>query len=277
MPQEGGPRRVPRCLPAGRSWRATGSSLVGQAVAPGRCPTTSHDHDQVQLDASAGPARPAPASSARLRRRQTTSRSRYRGAITPTPAVLAVWLPPHRRGRGTHRVRTQWTRNAWIPDVHTGHRTPDTGRPDAHTGHWTPVAWTSHGWTLSAHTGHWKPDAWMLAENADRATKARPASGHLGHHPSGRPLDAEACSRGRRLRRSAAQDGSAVRYLPARETPTAVPGSCSVAPSARPRLGALLSSDDYGSSVERDGGGHPLWQVHGGVDGCGRAREWITT
>jgi hypothetical protein len=26
-------------------------------------------------------------------------------------------------------------------------------------------------------------------------------------------------------------------------------------------LGALLSFDDFGSSVERDEGGHPLWQV----------------
>jgi hypothetical protein len=31
-----------------------------------------------------------------------------------------------------------------------------------------------------------------------------------------------------------------------------------VTPPFRPRLGALLSSDDYGSSVERNGGGHPL-------------------
>jgi hypothetical protein len=32
-----------------------------------------------------------------------------------------------------------------------------------------------------------------------------------------------------------------------------------VALTSKPRLGALLSSDDFGSSVERDGGRHPLW------------------
>jgi hypothetical protein len=33
-----------------------------------------------------------------------------------------------------------------------------------------------------------------------------------------------------------------------------------VAPPSKPRLGALLSSDDYGSSVERAAKRHPLWQ-----------------
>jgi hypothetical protein len=33
-----------------------------------------------------------------------------------------------------------------------------------------------------------------------------------------------------------------------------------VAPRSKPRLGALLSSDDYGSSVERTAKLHPLWQ-----------------
>jgi hypothetical protein len=36
-----------------------------------------------------------------------------------------------------------------------------------------------------------------------------------------------------------------------------------VAPRSKPRLGALLSSDDYGSSVERTATLHPLWQCHG--------------
>jgi hypothetical protein len=31
----------------------------------------------------------------------------------------------------------------------------------------------------------------------------------------------------------------------------------------KPRLGALLSSDDYGSSVERTATLHPLWRVLG--------------
>jgi hypothetical protein len=35
-----------------------------------------------------------------------------------------------------------------------------------------------------------------------------------------------------------------------------------VAPRSKPRLGALLSSDDFGSSVERAAHGQVLWQVH---------------
>jgi hypothetical protein len=45
-----------------------------------------------------------------------------------------------------------------------------------------------------------------------------------------------------------------------RETTYRATGACSVAPSARPRLGALLSSDDFGSSVERTAKLHPLWR-----------------
>lgn len=46
-----------------------------------------------------------------------------------------------------------------------------------------------------------------------------------------------------------------------RKTASRTPGSCSVAPAAKPRLGDLLSSDDFGSSVARDGGRHPLCRV----------------
>ena len=53
-----------------------------------------------------------------------------------------------------------------------------------------------------------------------------------------------------------------MRHLPPRETATALPGTCSFAPSAKPRLGALLSSDDYGSSVEREVHGQVLWRAH---------------
>jgi|Tabmets5t2r1_1033131.scaffolds.fasta_scaffold48506_1 hypothetical protein len=42
-------------------------------------------------------------------------------------------------------------------------------------------------------------------------------------------------------------------------------------PTGKPRgrLGALLSSDDFGSSVEREAAGQVLWQVHlpGGYGG----------
>jgi hypothetical protein len=42
-------------------------------------------------------------------------------------------------------------------------------------------------------------------------------------------------------------------------------------PSKR-RLGALLSSDDFGSRVEREGGGHPLCRVH--LSRAGVDAEW---
>jgi hypothetical protein len=38
-----------------------------------------------------------------------------------------------------------------------------------------------------------------------------------------------------------------------------------VAPPSKPRLGALLSSDDFGSSVERAAKRHPLWQLPCGL------------
>jgi hypothetical protein len=57
-------------------------------------------------------------------------------------------------------------------DTDAGH--PDTGHPD--TGHWTPDADIARADTgRSPRT----PDTWTLTEDADRATKARHASGHL--------------------------------------------------------------------------------------------------
>ena len=178
----------------------------------GHCPTTSHDDGQVQTDASAGPAPPAPASSTRLRLRQTTSRAWTQRATTPTPAIPAIRLPAHRRAPGPHLGRTQRTRQR----TNTGHRTPPPdagqrtpGRSDARTGHWTPVPWTGKRghWSLAPDTGHR-----TLAEDVDRVTKARPASGPPG--PPRRATarwEAQPCSSGRRLRCSTAHAGSAVR------------------------------------------------------------------
>ena len=218
-------RRRARCAPAPTnesSSRAPG--LPGRPRGrAGHCPTTAHDDGQVQTDASAGPAPPAPASSTRLRLRQTTSRAWTQRATTPTPAIPAVRLPaPPPRSRtslrpdtadaATHKHRTP------TPDADTGRRhrtpTPDAGqrtpgRSDVRTGHWTPVPWTGKRghWSLAPDTGHR-----TLAGDVDRLTKARPASG-----PPGPPRRATArwhappCSCGRRLRRSTAHAGSAVR------------------------------------------------------------------
>jgi hypothetical protein len=88
--QVGEPRRVPGSLPTSGPC-ATGSSWSARRSSPAAGPGPPYDHGHA--DASVGPARPAPASSVRLRLGQTTSRSQIpRGATTPTPAVLAVWL-----------------------------------------------------------------------------------------------------------------------------------------------------------------------------------------
>ena len=114
-----------------------------------------------------------------------------------------------RRAPRPHSGRTQRTRQP--TDTGRPPRTPDSGhrtsgRSDG-TGHWTPVAGTGK-------RGHWSPDTGRrtLAEGVDRLTKARPASGPPG--PPRRATarwDAQPCSCGRRLRRSAAHAGSAVR------------------------------------------------------------------
>jgi hypothetical protein len=136
------------------------------------------------------------------------------------PSHRAVCPPPR---PGPHSGRTQRTRQR--TDTGRPHRTPTPdpgqrtpGRSDG-TGHWTPIAGTGK-------RGHWTlaPDTghWTLAEDADRVTTARSASG-----PPGPPCRATA--------RWGAQ-----------------PCSCGR------RLGALLSSDDYGSSVKRTAKLHPL-------------------
>jgi hypothetical protein len=241
----------------------TRPSLVGHAVELATAQPPPHDDGQVQTDASAGPAPPAPASSTRLRLRQTTSRAWTQRATTPTPAIPAVRLPaPPPRSRtslrpdtadaATHKHRTP------TPDAHTGRRTADTWtlRRPHRTLDIGPV--DRQAWTLVARTGHRTLDTGhrTLAEDVDRLTKARPASGPPG--PPRRATarwDAQPCSCGRRLRRSAAHAGSAVRP-PARDSVSPAAG-WSLAGVER-RLGALLSSSDFGSSVDGAAELHPL-------------------
>jgi hypothetical protein len=119
-------------------------------------------------------------------------------AACPTPRSRTS-LRPDTAHAATHRHRT--------PTPDTGQRTP--GRSDARTGHWTAVPWTGKRghWSLAPDTGHRTP-----AEDVDRVTKARPASGPPG--PPRRATarwDAQPCSCGWRLRRSTAHAGSAGR------------------------------------------------------------------
>jgi hypothetical protein len=189
-------------------------------------------------------------------------------------------LPAHRRAPGPHSGRTQRTRQCSdtgrphrTPTPDPGQRTPTPdpgqrtpGRSDG-TGHRTPVAGTGKRghWTLAPDTGHRTPDTGhrTLAEDADRVTTARPASGPPG--PPRRATarwDAQPCSCGRRLRALDSPcrlggEAAFQREIASRRQLLGRSGG------VERRLGALLSSDDYGSSVERIGRRHPLWQVHG--------------
>jgi hypothetical protein len=174
---------------------------------------------------TAGPARPAPASSATVQPRADDAPSWTRRATTPTrPSQPHDCLPhchaprPFRSataaaGRHGHRTPT--------PDA--GGRRPDTGHLDAQT----PVPDTGHRSVGQPPVGHWTlaPDT-----DADRATTAQPASG-----PPEPPCRGTA------------------HWTPSRVPALPRPGSCWVAPLARPRLGALLSSDEF--RVERRAGG----------------------
>ena len=224
----------------------------------GHCPTTSHDDGQVQTDASAGPAPPAPASSTRLHSgRRRAGHGRSGRPRRPRPSQPYGCLP-HRRAPGPHFGRTQRTRQP----TDTGRRTADAGqrtpgRSDARTGH------GSRG-QASVDTGrsHRTPDTGhrTLAEDADRVTKARPASG-----PPGPP---------RRGPRAGTPQPCSWTAPAALGSPCRLGGEAAFqreiasrrqllgrSAGVERRLGALLSSDDFGSSVERTAKLHPLWQA----------------
>jgi hypothetical protein len=193
----------PRCAPAPTNERSSRAPAYpgrprGRA---GHCPTISHDDGQVQ---------PTPRL-AQHRLRQLRARGADSGRPRaghgpsgrprrPRPSSRTAACP--RRAPGPHFGRTQRTRQR--TDTGRRHRTPDSG-------HWTPVPWTGKRghWPLAPDTtldtGRW-PRTWT------GVTTARPASGPPG--PPRRATarwDAQPCSCGRRLRRSTAHAGSAVR------------------------------------------------------------------
>jgi hypothetical protein len=128
---------------------------------------------------------------------------------------------------------------------------------------------------------HRMVDTACWTRTGDRRHGWRP--GRVDHGDNVRLLDA-----GWRLRwadasgRATDQDRSAARTTRGigsygRGLTTATTGSCSGASPAKPRLGTLLSSDDFGSSVERAAHGQVLWRVRVKVAGeggtCGRL--WV--
>jgi hypothetical protein len=115
----------------------------------------------------------------------------------------------------------------------TPHRTPEAGhwtpgRSDTRTGHRTPITWTGTRGTMDARTGH------RRGQGDDITAGVRTSWGLLAERPHA--------------------------GTPNRVPALALSGSCWVAPLARPRLGALLSSEMFEWRVERDDVCHP---VHG--------------
>jgi hypothetical protein len=194
--------------------------------------------------------------------------------VTQPDMSRDVWLPVAPTCSTNSPVRTEWTRIAdartghrtWTPG--TGHWTSDTGRADtgrADTGHRTRGRWTRGRWTrtgrrtldgrtldMRTRTGRprrgGRPDILVPRHRwtANRAAVAAAAHAALGNH-----------------------DGSAVRPpASARGCGLHCQASCWVAPpAAKRRLGALLSSDDFGSRVERQALGQVLWRA--GLQGVG--------
>jgi hypothetical protein len=268
--QMGDPRAHPRSYhdpqpPDGRPRRATRLSLLGQAVEPGRSRRlrASQDgghlrsrlprqHDRRQLPhsqpeqttgpladtagdhAGAGPSQPR---SAALPHRRSTNR------------------PWRRQGRTrTQDARTQDTRR---PDT----RRPDTGHPQTghrYTRHWTP-----------GHRSTRTPDT-RTPEHADTGARGHRTGATNGVasirtsstiRPRRRPAGHRTVPPGGRRLRAAINASSATATRPA---PPTHPGGDRAPPrrlcTVQARLGALLSSNDYGSRVERAAKLHPLWR-----------------
>jgi hypothetical protein len=161
----------------------------------------------------------------------------HRGATTPTLAVLAVWLPAasprstsssgsDTADAGTHGYQTL------TPDTRRrtpGHRTP--GRSDADTGHWTPVAWTSHARTPDAGRGRTRTGGPRHGRHPDILGPPRRAAAPLGRRSVFLWMAPAALG-------SPCKLGGEATCQP--ET-TYRATSCSAAPPAKARLGALLS------------------------------------
>ena len=108
------------------------------------------------------------------------------------------------------------------------------------------------GRSVSAHAGR-------EAKDTDTLTKARPASAPPGPPcPAGARWATPPCSCGQRLRGLATM--TARRWATCQHETASRTTSQLLGLPAKPRLGALLSSDNFGSSVGRSSGRHVLWQ-----------------
>ena len=156
----------------------------------------------------------------------------------------------HESHRCRHRGRGRGTR---------GHR---PGTPDVHTGQWT--ADRGHHmrghWTFTPDTGHRTRGRDRVLGQGDLDTAGTGQTSRTTEPPD-RPLGRRVMDLWTAPAALGNDDGSAREVPASARLPTALPGACSVALSAKPRPGALLSSDDCGSSVKRTAKLHPLWQA----------------
>ena len=275
MPQMGEPRRVPGSLPTSGPC-PTGSSLVGQAVKPGRWPRTSLRPRPSRClrwpnTACASLERQAPTRAddqpvVDTVRGDHADHGHPRGVLLAASARLTN-SPGSDTADAERRIADARCPDARTPNLDTGHRTPDAGRlhrtadtrtpgrHTGHTGHRTPVAWTPHAWTLDL-----TPDTGRrMLLRPDRLTRHGQLRIFWAITPSGCPLGCRTVF----LRTAPAALGVPCRLggeatCQCAKLPIALSAAARSLRRPSGALGALLSSDDFGSRVERQAAGQVL-------------------
>src|SRR5215211_6020983 len=255
------PGGEPRCAPAptnepssrapGLSWSATRSSWPLPNHLPRRRPGPNRR--------LGWPSTACASFKTRRRLRQTTSRAWTQRATTPTPAIPAIRLPaPPPRSRTSLRPDTAdaATHKHRTPPPDAGQRT--SGRSDARTGHWTPVPWTGKRghWSLAPDTGHRTPDAGRGRGQGDEGAAGIRTS--WATTPSDRALGRPTVF----LWTAPAALGSPCRLGGETAFQREIASRRQLlgrSAGVERRLGALLSSDDFGSRVGWRGGCHPVY------------------
>jgi hypothetical protein len=186
-------------------------------------------------DASPGPARPSPAATEPAQTRAVDRAARDPAGDHAEVGPSQPWGCPAVPTCSTNpAVRTGRTRTRDARTRTPAHRTPGTGRAD--TGHRDRTRTGDDG--RASRTS----STATTTKSARRTPSPPPVGGACGLATN------DGSEMGHRQRdRDNRSDQAAARVR------STVQGA---------RLGALLSSDDFGSSVERDEGGHPLWRVH---------------
>jgi hypothetical protein len=244
------------CTPAWPAWSLSRSSAAARTPPGPGPPPTPLTNATSAASPAAGPARPSiePLHGAAAHRDSTRCCSD--GCPPPRPG-------PHRRRLRGDEMDASGRMEADSSRLDAGR--VDTGRPDTDgrtpdgldtgcAGHHTAGHWTAGPPDPDDGTAEWTPHGGHRL-----AMDRRQASCLADHGDNARPLDAGWTLRrgGRPSGRPTNQDSSAA-GLPGRARPPPRPSAAGATPPSSWRLGALLSSDDYGSSVEREAHGQVL-------------------